>query len=195
MTVSKENLQNNTVPDEEISSHTLIVETKTVELANVPGKLKLVSGREIGPVTVAYETYGTLSEEKDNAILILHALTGDSHVAGKYSPDDKKAGWWDGMVGPGKAFDTDKYFIICSNILGGCRGTTGPNSINPETGREFALDFPVITIRDMVNTEKLLIDYLGIESLYAVAGGSLGGMQALSWLIAYPEMVRSAIIV
>ncbi|HTY90907.1 MAG TPA: homoserine O-acetyltransferase [Methanocella sp.] len=156
-------------------------------------ELVLESGQKLGPVTIAYETYGQLNKDKSNAILICHALSGDAHVAG-WHDGDKKPGWWDIAVGPGKAFDTDKFFIICSNILGGCKGSTGPSSINPSTNKPYGLDFPVITIGDMVNAQKKLIDFLGIEQLYAVAGGSMGGMQALQWCVAYPEAVRRAVI-
>ncbi|MDD3014495.1 MAG: homoserine O-acetyltransferase [Candidatus Gastranaerophilales bacterium] len=169
-----------------------IVETKYYIY---PDKIKLESGIEFGPVTIAYETYGQLNKEANNAILLLHALSGDAHVAGYNSPEDKKPGWWDSMVGPNKAFDTNKYFIVCSNILGGCKGTTGPSSVNPETGKPYALGFPVITIEDMVKVQKLLIDHLGVNSLLSVAGGSMGGMQAMEWVIHYPEFVKSAIVI
>ncbi len=158
-------------------------------------KIILENGFEFGPITVAYETYGELNKEKDNAILLLHALSGDSHAAGYYSEEDKKVGWWDNMVGPGKAFDTNKYFFICSNFLGGCSGTTGPSSINPETQKPYGVSFPMITIQDMVKVQKKLIDYLGIQKLFAVAGGSMGGMQALEWSILYPEKVESIIVI
>lgn len=165
------------------------------EYFTYPEKIKLESGMDFGPITVAYETYGKLNETKSNAILILHALSGDAHAAGYNSTEDKKPGWWDDMIGPGKAFDTDKYFMICSNILGGCKGTTGPSSINPETGKPYAIDFPMITVEDMVKVQKKLMDYLEIKSLLSVAGGSMGGMQAMEWAINYPDMVRSAIII
>ena len=155
-------------------------------------KLVLESGKVIAPVTIAYETYGVLSEEKNNAVLVCHAFTGDSHAAGFYSGEDKP-GWWDDMIGPGKAFDTDKYFVICSNVLGGCRGSTGPSSTNPATQKPYGLDFPVITIADMVNAQKKLIDSLGIEKLLCVAGGSMGGMQALQWAALYPQSICSVI--
>ena len=145
--------------------------------------LTLESGEKFGPVTIAYEAYGELNKEKSNAILVLHALSGDAHAAV----------WWDSLIGPGKAFDTNRYFIICSNVLGGCQGSTGPSSIDPETGKPYALDFPVITINDMVNAQKHLIDNLGINKLLSVVGGSMGGMQVLSWLVRYPERIRSAI--
>lgn len=173
----------------------LIVEKQEAVLFTEQDPLLLDSGRSFFPITVAYETLGTLSADKRNAILICHALTGDSHVAGKYAASDKKPGWWDTMVGPGKAFDTNKYFIICSNILGGCKGTTGPSSFNPSTGQPYGLDFPVFTVDDMVRVQKKLLDRLGVPRLLNVAGGSLGGMQALSWAILYPEMVRSASII
>ena len=155
-------------------------------------RLMLESGKSLSPVTLAYETYGQLDQKKENAILITHALSGDAHAAGYHEGDDEP-GWWESMIGPGKAFDTDKYFVICSNILGGCKGSTGPSSINPETGKPYGLDFPVITIADMVNAQRHLIDHLGIDRLLCVAGGSMGGMQVLQWAASYPERVRSAI--
>ena len=170
-----------------------IIETKYLTFAEPPNEMELECGKKLGPITLAYETYGDLNEAKDNAILIVHALSGDAHVAGFNSPDEEKPGWWDIMVGPGKAFDTNKYFIVCSNIIGGCKGSTGPSSIDPATGKPYGLTFPVITIKDMVNTQKALIDHLGIPSLLCVAGGSMGGMQVLQWVVSYPEMVRLAI--
>jgi homoserine O-acetyltransferase/O-succinyltransferase len=152
----------------------------------------LESQEPFGPVSLAYETYGALNSDRSNAILILHALSGDAHVAGVHEGEEN-TGWWDSMVGPGKAFDTNKYFVICSNVLGGCKGSTGPSSINPKTGKPYALEFPLITIGDMVECQKRLIDCLGIETLLSVVGGSMGGMQALSWLIQYPSKIRSAI--
>ena len=143
-------------------------------------------------MTIAYETYGTLNEEGTNAVLLLHALSGDAHAAG-YHPGEAKPGWWDMMVGPGRAFDTSRYFMICSNVIGGCKGSTGPADIDPATGREYGLRFPVVTVPDMVRAQKLLVDHLGIERLLSVAGGSMGGMQALQWVTAYPEMVASCI--
>ena len=169
-----------------------IVDTKSFTFAQPPHELKLENGEKLGPITVAYETYGTLNEQRSNAILILHALSGDAHAAG-FHAKDKKPGWWNNMIGPGKAFDTDKYFVICSNVLGGCSGTTGPSSINPKTGKEYALEFPVISILDTVNVQRHLLDHLGIEKLLSVAGGSMGGMQALQWLASYPEKLDSAI--
>ncbi len=170
-----------------------LVEKKFFEFARPPELMPLESGVRFGPITIAYETLGQLNEARSNAILILHALSGDSHVAGYYSKDDKKPGWWDIMVGPGKAIDTDRYFVICSNVLGGCMGSTGPSSINPRSGRPYGLDFPVVTIGDMVRAQKALIDHLGIEQLLAVIGGSLGGMQVLEWALSFPHMMKVAI--
>ncbi len=152
---------------------------------------ELECGRRLPHITLAYETYGQLNETRDNAILILHALSGDAHVAGIHSPEDRKAGWWEVMVGPGKAYDTNRYFIICSNVLGGCKGSTGPSSIDPETGRPYGLRFPLVTIGDMVRAQRLLIDHLGIRRLLTVTGGSMGGMQALEWAVRYPDRVAS----
>jgi len=170
-----------------------IVEKELFTFAEPPDEMVLESGARFGPLTLAYETCGTLNEEKSNVILILHALTGDSHVAGYYTPDDEKPGWWDNMVGPGKGIDTDKYFVVCSNIIGSCMGSTGPCTINPKTVLPYGLDFPVVTIGDMVEAQKALIDHLGIKKLLAVMGGSIGGMQVLEWCARYPEMVVSAI--
>jgi homoserine O-acetyltransferase len=170
-----------------------VVEKKTFHFAEPPGEMHLESGARLGPVTIAYETCGTLDPDKNNAILVLHALTGDSHAAGYYAEEDPKPGWWDIMVGPGKGIDTNKYFVICSNILGGCMGSTGPSSINPKTDRPFGLDFPLVTIGDMVNAQKALIDHLGIKRLLCVTGGSIGGMQVLEWCLKYPEIVFSAV--
>jgi homoserine O-acetyltransferase/O-succinyltransferase len=157
--------------------------------------LVLESGHTLGPVTVAFETYGQPNAERSNAILICHALSGDHHAAGIHHPEDRYTGWWDGMIGPGKAFDTDTYWVICSNIIGGCKGSTGPGSIDPASGRPYALDFPVVTIGDMVEVQKRLIDHLGISQLYSLAGGSMGGFQVLEWAVRYPERVRSAICI
>ncbi|MBI1897419.1 MAG: homoserine O-acetyltransferase [Acidobacteria bacterium] len=165
----------------------MIVETQFVRFDS----LTLDSGVTLAPVDVAYETYGELNRDKSNAILILHAFSGDAHAAG-ISGDGGKPGWWDNMIGPGKGFDTDRYFVLCANVLGGCRGTSGPSSIDPETGCPFAMRFPVITIPDMVRLQKMLIDRLNIRRLLAVAGGSMGGMQALEWAVAYPEAVACA---
>ncbi|MBF0524835.1 MAG: homoserine O-acetyltransferase [Deltaproteobacteria bacterium] len=170
-----------------------IVEKKFFTFAEPPHEMLLESGAKLGPVTIAYETYGELDAGKSNVILVLHALTGDSHVAGYYSPDDPKPGWWDIMVGPGKAIDTDLYFVVCSNILGSCMGSTGPSSINPAVNRPYALDFPLVTLGDMVTAQKALLDHLGITRVLSVIGGSLGGMQVLEWTVRYPDMVASAI--
>ena len=169
-----------------------IVETKHVTFANPPDDLVLESGERLGPITLAYETYGLLNEGRTNAILVFHALSGDAHAAGYYQGDDSH-GWWDGMIGPDKAFDTNKYFVICSNVIGGCMGSTGPSSINPKTGHPYGLDFPIISIKDMINAQAMLLDYTGIDKLLCVSGGSMGGMQALQWAVSYPARVRSAI--
>ena len=168
------------------------VETQFVTLCEPPHELALKRGGTIGPVTLAYETYGTLNGERSNAILVCHALTGDAHAAG-YHQGAKKPGWWDDMIGPGKAFDTNTYFIICSNVLGSCNGSTGPASIEPKTGKPYAMGFPFVTVEDMVTAQKLLIDHLGIEKLLCIAGGSMGGQQALKWSIMYPDCVHSVI--
>lgn len=165
------------------------------EYCTINKKIKFESGVEFGPITVAYETYGKLNEAKDNVILVIHALTGDAHAAGYHSENDKKPGWWDDMIGPDKAFDTNKYFVVATNILGGCSGTTGPSSINPETNKPYGLSFPVFTIEDTVKVQKEVLDYLGIDSVYAVAGGSMGGMQAMQFVMSYPAMVKSAILI
>src|SRR3974390_2787161 len=166
----------------------MIVEAKTAHFDSIPPD----GGATLAPVEVAYETYGELNEAKSNAILVLHAFSGDAHAAG-VSAENGKPGWWDNMIGPGKAFDTNKYFVISSNVLGGCRGSTGPSSINPATGCPYAMSFPVITIADMVRLQKMLIDWFGIERLLSIAGGSMGGMQALEWAVAYPDAVVAAI--
>jgi homoserine O-acetyltransferase len=186
------------------------VETRHLDL---PRPLALDCGRELHPVRVAYETYGVLSARRDNAILVCHALSGDAHAAGfssevvagstrdGFGAEDrdgeaaKGLGWWDGMIGPGKAFDTDHYFVISTNLLGGCRGTTGPSSPNPATGRSYGADFPVITVADMVRAERAFLDVLGIERLAAVAGGSLGGMQAFEWAITFPDQVDAIVAI
>jgi homoserine O-acetyltransferase len=154
--------------------------------------LLLDSGRRLDHLQIAYQTYGTLNADKSNAILVCHALTGDQHVANRH-PVTGKPGWWSDMVGSGKPIDTDRYFVICSNVLGGCMGTTGPASINPETGMAYAVDLPVITIRDMVRAQAKLVDRLGIGTLFAVAGGSMGGMQVLEWAATYPDRVFCAL--
>jgi homoserine O-acetyltransferase/O-succinyltransferase len=170
-----------------------IVQTEYVDLFQPPQPLTFESGEQLGPVTVAYETYGELSPEKDNAIFVCHALTGDAHVAGRHSEDDRKPGWWDTLVGPGKGLDTNHYFVICANVLGGCQGTTGPISIDPKTDRPYGTRFPFLTVGDMVEVHTALVKHLGISQLLGVIGGSLGGMQVLDWVARYPDMIRSAI--
>jgi homoserine O-acetyltransferase len=166
----------------------MIVESRTVTFDSIA----LDSGATLAPVDVAYESYGKLNAARSNAILVLHAFSGDAHAAG-ISPETGQPGWWDNMIGPGKAFDTNHYFVICSNVLGGCRGTTGPSTADPATGCPYAMKFPVITISDMVRLQKMLIDHLEIPRLLAVTGGSMGGMQALEWAVAYPDRVVAAI--
>ena len=166
------------------------VSLESVEFPSV----ELESGEVLARVTIAYETYGELDRERQNAILVLHALSGDAHAAGYY-PGEERPGWWETMIGPGKAFDTDRYFVICSNVIGGCKGSTGPSSIAPETGRPYGVDFPSVSVGDMVRAQKLLIDHLRIERLLCVAGGSMGGMQALQWAVSYPESVASCVAI
>ncbi len=186
------------------------VETRYLDL---PEPVRLECGRELSGVRVAYETYGELSPARDNVILVCHALSGDAHAAGiSAAPSEestrdgfaaeerdgsasKGLGWWDGMIGPGKAFDTDHYFVVSTNLLGGCRGTTGPGSTDPATGAAYGSDFPVITVADMVRTERAFLTALGIDRLAAVAGGSLGGMQALEWAVLYPDQVDDIVVI
>ncbi len=185
-----------------------IVDTQYLDL---PEPVRLDCGRDLHPIRIAYETYGTLSPARDNVILVCHALSGDAHAAGValaapaestrdgFAAEDrdgvrgKALGWWDGMIGPGKAFDTDRFFVVSTNLLGGCRGTTGPSSIDPASGRPYGSDFPVITVADMVRTERAFLAELGIERLAAVAGGSLGGMQALEWAVLFPDQVDAIV--
>ncbi|OLA94292.1 MAG: homoserine O-acetyltransferase [Candidatus Melainabacteria bacterium LEY3_CP_29_8] len=176
---------NNTIENKEIVS---------LQNYTLTHHFELESGEVLENVNIAYETYGKLNSSKDNAIIVFHALTGDAHAAFYNNKTDKKPGWWNDMIGSGKAFDTDKYFIVCSNILGGCKGTTGPSSINPKTNKPYGLSFPIYTIEDAVRLQKELIDYLGIKKIIA-AGGSMGGMMAQSWAIMYPEMVKGCIII
>ncbi|MFL5666760.1 MAG: homoserine O-acetyltransferase, partial [Ktedonobacteraceae bacterium] len=157
--------------------------------------LPLQRGGQLGPVTLAYETWGTLNAEGDNAILITHALTGNAHAHDVEHPDDPRAAWWNPLIGPGRPFDTSRYFVICSNIVGSCYGSTGPSSIDAGTGRPYGMRFPVITIRDMVHAQRILLEHLGVSQLAAVAGGSIGGQQALEWAVTYPEMVRNVAVV
>jgi homoserine O-acetyltransferase len=170
-----------------------VVAKRYFTFAEPPDEMVLESGSRLGPVVLAYESYGALAPDRGNAILVLHALSGDSHAAGYYAADDEKPGWWDCMVGPGKGIDTDKYFVICANVIGSCMGSTGPSSINPATGRAYGLDFPVVTIGDMVTAQKALVDHLGIERLLCVVGGSIGGMQVLEWCVRFPEKVAAAV--
>jgi len=168
-----------------------IVETKYFK---IEGNLKLESGKTLNDVTIAYETYGKLNKEKNNAILVCHALSGDAHAAG-WHKGDRKPGWWEIFIGPGKALDSEKYFIISSNILGGCSGSTGPSSINSATDEKYRLDFPVVTIKDMIKAQKKLVESFNIKELLAVVGGSMGGMQVLQWIVSYPDMVKKAIAI
>lgn len=158
-------------------------------------KLQLEGGGYLLEPTIRYETYGVLNDKKDNAILIIHALTADHHAAGKKNDAGGQLGWWDSMIGPGRAFDTDRFFVVCSNNLGGCSGTTGPNSINPETGAPYGLNFPMITVADMAKLQYALMEHLGIEKFYCIAGGSMGGMLALHWAIHYAENVQRVVAV
>jgi homoserine O-acetyltransferase len=155
--------------------------------------LLLESGVELGPTTLAYETYGTLNPQRDNAVLVMHALSGDAHVAGRHHPTDHKPGWWDALVGPGRALDTDQYFVVCVNVIGGCSGSTGPSSLDPQTGLPYGMRFPAVTVGDMVAAQVRLLDRLGVDTLRATIGGSMGGMQVLHLAINYPERVRLAI--
>ncbi|MEM7533398.1 MAG: homoserine O-acetyltransferase [Chloroflexota bacterium] len=170
-----------------------VVTPQTFSFASKEEPFLLDSGECLSEVTITYETYGQLNTERSNAILITHALSGSGHAAGYHSEEDSKPGWWDDCIGPGKAFDTNRFFVICSNVLGGCYGTTGPSSIDPATGKPYGLNFPVVTIGDMVRAQVKLIDSLGIAQLLSVAGGSMGGMQALEWAAHHPTRLKSAI--
>ena len=165
------------------------------ETAHFNTPLHLKSGEILPQFHLVYETYGTLNADKSNAVIICHALSGNHHVAGKYAETDKNAGWWDNLIGPNKPLDTNKFFVIGLNNLGGCHGSSGPNSINPETNQPFGASFPIVTVEDWVNSQARLLQYLGISTLAAVVGGSLGGMQALQWTIAYPDLVQHALII
>lgn len=169
-----------------------IVAPKTTHFSEA---LTLKSGEILPQYDLVYETYGTLNADKSNAVLICHALSGNHHVAGKYGADDKYPGWWDNFIGPGKPLDTNKFFVIGLNNLGGCHGSSGPSSTNPATGKPWGSEFPIVTVEDWVNSQAKLLDYLGITQLAAVVGGSLGGMQGLQWTIAYPDRVRYALII
>lgn len=173
-----------------------IVETQRVVVFDQDHPLTLDSGAVIQEVEVAYETYGDLNEDRSNAVFICHALSGDAHAAGIHEGDDpNRPGWWDNLIGPGRPLDTDRLFVICANVLGGCKGTTGPSSIDPATGKPYGLRFPLIQVRDLVNVHRALLAKLGIEKLLAAVGGSLGGMQALQWSIDHPEEIGGAVIV
>lgn len=163
--------------------------------ANFEQSVALESGVKLRDIELIYETYGDLNKKRNNAILICHALSGNHHAAGYHSKSDKKPGWWDALIGPEKAIDTNKFFVVCPNNLGGCHGSTGPTSINPENGEIYGPDFPVITVNDWVNCQSILADILGIETWHSVIGGSLGGMQALQWSITYPEKIKSACVI
>src|SRR3954467_8094424 len=189
------------------------VGTVDTQFLSLPHPVQLDCGLALHPIRVAYETYGTLAPARDNVILVCHALSGDAHAAGvaRTPPEEstrdgfgaadrdrtsrKGLGWWDGMIGPGKAFDTDRFFVVSTNLLGGCRGTTGPSSRNPATGKPYGPDFPVISVADMVRTQRAFLDELGIERLAAVAGGSLGGMQGFEWGIRYPGQVDAVVAI
>lgn len=193
---------NPNAPEQQNPSQTDIDQDIALQQARMPasntitfGKdnpLQLDAGLDLSPFTLAYESYGTLNDDKSNAILICHALTGDQY-ANSPSPVTQKPGWWKRLIGPGKPVDTDKYFVICSNVLGGCNGSTGPASINPQTNKAYGLELPIITIRDMVRAQAMLIEHLGIEQLFCVMGGSMGGMQVIQWAAAYPERCFAAI--
>ncbi len=179
------------MPDQ--TAQNLLVEKKNFTFAEPPEEMVLDSGARLGPITLAYETLGTLNAARSNVVLILHACSGDAHVAGRYRGEDQRPGWWETMVGPGRPVDTNRYFVICSNILGSCMGSTGPSSLNPKTGKPYGCDFPLVTIKDMVRAQKHLLDHLGISKIMSMLGGSVGGMQVLRWCVDYPEMVVSAI--
>ncbi len=170
-----------------------MVRTRKVTFDQPGQELALEGGGTLAPFTLAFETYGTLSPARDNAILVTHALSGDAHVAGRHSANDRRPGWWDMMIGPGKALDTGRYFVICSNVIGGCSGSTGPASENPATGRPYGTDFPVVTIADMVNAQIRLLDHFGIDKLLAAVGGSMGGMQVLELTVSHPHRVHLAV--
>ena len=171
-----------------------IVETQTAVLFSADRPMVFRGGAVMEQITVAYETYGELNSDHSNAIFLCHALTGDAHAAGRHHTDDEKTGWWDGLIGAGRALDTDRYFIICANVLGSCQGTTGPGSMNPETGERFGLDFPFLTVADIVTVHSELVRHLGIQQLQAIVGGSLGGMQVLRWAVQVPDQMRACVV-
>lgn len=170
-----------------------VVKIRRFTFGDGSDELVLESGTKLAPVTLAYETYGELNEDRSNAIIVFHALSGDAHVAGYHSAKEDKPGWWDSAVGPGKMFDTDRHFVICSNVIGGCRGSTGPGSPSPDSGRPYGIRFPVVTIKDMVKAQARLLDHLGVERVLAAVGGSMGGFQVLQFAVSYPDRCRLAI--
>lgn len=176
-------------------SETSSVGIVTAQTAHFSEPLKLKSGEVLPAYDLTYETYGTLNADRSNAVMICHALSGNHHVAGKYAETDKYPGWWDNLIGPGRPLDTNKFFVIGLNNLGGCHGSSGPASINPATGKPWGADFPVVTVEDWVTSQARLADHLGIDQLAAVIGGSLGGMQALQWTMSYPDRVRHALVI
>lgn len=176
-------------------SETSSVGIVSAQTAHFSEQLKLKSGEVLPAYDLTYETYGTLNADRSNAVMICHALSGNHHVAGKYAETDKYPGWWDNLIGPGRPLDTNKFFVIGLNNLGGCHGSSGPASINPATGKPWGADFPVVTVEDWVTSQARLADHLGIDQLAAVIGGSLGGMQALQWTMSYPDRVRHALVI
>ena len=171
-----------------------VVETRHVRLFTADEPLRMESGATLGPVDVSYETYGRLSPAGDNAVMVCHALTGDAHAAG-YHDGARRPGWWDNLIGPGKPLDTDRFFVVCANLLGGCQGTTGPSSVDPATGRAYGLDFPLLAMRDLVEVHRALMRHLGVERLLAAIGGSLGGMQVLQWALDHPTELTNALVI
>jgi len=169
-----------------------LVEPQTVTFEET---LELESKGRLDGYTLAYETYGTLNQKRDNALLICHALSGNHHVAGRYDDSGRTNGWWHLLVGPGKPIDTDRFFVVCSNNIGGCDGSTGPSSINPTTKKPYGTEFPIVTVKDWVYTQTKLSDHLGISQWAAVIGGSLGGMQAMQWSISYPDRLRHCLLI
>ena len=172
-----------------------LVKPKQLRFAEPPDELVLDSGIKLGPVELSYETYGSLNEARSNAIIVFHALSGDAHAAGYNKKSDTRPGWWDNAIGPGKMFDTNRYFVICSNVVGGCRGSTGPSSINPATGRPYGAGFPLLTMRDMVKAQARLLDHLGIETVHAAVGGSMGGFQVLQFAVSFPGRCKLAVLI
>ena len=170
------------------------VQTQRVVLHTPDDPLVFAGGEKLASVEVAYETYGELNAARDNAVFICHALTGDAHAAGHHGDPDRR-GWWDNLIGPGRAIDTDRYFVICPNLLGGCQGTTGPTSPDPDTGAPYGLRFPMLQMTDLVSVHRRLLEHLGIERLHAAVGGSLGGMQVLQWAVDAPEQLENAVMV